>query len=248
MSYPYHPFDCDCDGCRFSRSPFTYRPLNRNRKISFSWREVWALTRGLLGIAIALTILIEVRPTLINNGFSLSGIQSLDWAEVGMWFAIMTGIAGSGFILHELAHKFVAQRYGFHAEFKAFDVFIAIGIVMAFFLPLIFLAPGAVVVAGLGADRRQTGFIGGAGPLVNIVLGLGFAIFYAITLTTDLGTPWPRIGFIGLFINSWLALFNLLPFSVLDGAKVFNWNRPVWTAMMAIAVTGFIVALTVRPS
>jgi len=32
-------------------------------------------------------------------------------------------------------------------------------------------------------------------------------------------------------INFYLALFNLLPVFVLDGAKVFAWNKAVWAAL-----------------
>jgi Zn-dependent protease len=32
-------------------------------------------------------------------------------------------------------------------------------------------------------------------------------------------------------INLYLAFFNLLPFFVLDGAKVFAWNKLVWAAL-----------------
>ena len=52
---------------------------------------------------------------------------------------------GTGFLLHELAHKFIAQRYGYRAEYRANRnglLFIIIMSLMGFILA----APGAVMI------------------------------------------------------------------------------------------------------
>jgi Zn-dependent protease len=38
-------------------------------------------------------------------------------------------------------------------------------------------------------------------------------------------------------INSWLALFNLVPFGNFDGVKVLRWNRTLYIAMVITAFT-----------
>jgi len=35
---------------------------------------------------------------------------------------------------------------------------------------------------------------------------------------------------VGVTVNSSLALFNLIPFGVFDGAKVLRWNWKIWLA------------------
>lgn len=52
---------------------------------------------------------------------------------------------GLSFILHELGHKYVAQKYGFFAEFRKWNTGLLIAIITGLF-GFIFLAPGAVYI------------------------------------------------------------------------------------------------------
>ena len=86
---------------------------------------------------------------------------------------------GLGFLLHQLAHKFVAQKYGCVAEFRAFDQMLYLAVGLAFFVGFIFAAPGAVMIRGY-VDRRKNGIISIAGPAVNIMLAVIFLILLNI--------------------------------------------------------------------
>ena len=90
-------------------------------------------------------------------------------------------------------------------------------------LPIKIVSPGAVMVSG-EANKDTIGKISFSGPLINIVLSFLFLIllsmFYDPLIKTIL--LW------GSRINAWTALFNLIPFSILDGAKIFWWNKFVW--------------------
>jgi Zn-dependent protease len=37
-----------------------------------------------------------------------------------------------------------------------------------------------------------------------------------------------NLALLGININASLALFNLIPFGVFDGAKIIKWNRTAW--------------------
>lgn len=138
----------------------------------------------------------------------------------------------SGFVLHELAHKIVAQRFGHWAEFRAQFLLLGLSLVIAMGSPFFFAAPGAVMIMG-HVTRRENGFISIVGPAVNLVLALAMMPF---TFVTDPSAPAPTIlGTIGL-INALLAVFNLLPIGVLDGRKVWRWSKLVWTATFVSAV------------
>ena len=72
-----------------------------------------------------------------------------------------------------------------------------------------------------------------AGPLTNIGLGI---IFFMTALMT--GNPTlNNLASLGININASLALFNLIPFGVFDGAKIIKWNRTVWgVAVLAAGI------------
>jgi Zn-dependent protease len=46
---------------------------------------------------------------------------------------------------------------------------------------------------------------------------------------------WFSIATVGMQINASLALFNLIPMGVFDGAKIIKWNRYVWGAAVIAA-------------
>lgn len=140
---------------------------------------------------------------------------------------------GLGFVLHELAHKFMAIRYGFYAEYRLWIAGLILAVVTAAF-GFVFAAPGAVYIHGEFISREQNGKISLAGPATNIILAVLFFLLMAYS-SYPTATLLGFLGYLGFTVNSFLALFNLLPFSILDGAKVFRWNPIIWVAMAAVA-------------
>ncbi len=138
---------------------------------------------------------------------------------------------GLGFVLHELAHKFVAIRYGFWAEYRFWIEGLFLALISAAF-GFVFAAPGAVYIHGEYISKEQNGKISLAGPATNIILGgLFFLLIYYFSSVPILGA----LGLLGFTVNSFLALFNLIPFSILDGAKIFRWNPLIWIVVTAVA-------------
>ena len=74
---------------------------------------------------------------------------------------------------------------------------------------------------------RENGKISLAGPLSNFILAIMFLglTFYGNAIA---GT----IGILGFQINSWLGLFNLIPFGNFDGRKILDWHRYIWLGMV----------------
>ncbi|MDM7912212.1 MAG: site-2 protease family protein [Methanotrichaceae archaeon] len=161
--------------------------------------------------------------------------------------------AGSGFLLHELAHKFAAQRYGYWAEYRANWAGLVFMVVIAF-MGIIFAAPGAVWMGKAGSaaplygdevnpeqlkkEKREQLWIALAGPMTNIALTI---LFFLLLVSGVINSRWGfGAAYYALFINLTLAAFNLLPFGPLDGAKVFSASRPIWAI---VAVPTILVAL-----
>jgi Zn-dependent protease len=139
---------------------------------------------------------------------------------------------GPAFIIHELAHKFVARHYGCWAEFRADPSGLKTGVGIAFFIGFLFMAPGAVMVAG-NVNRRQNGMISLAGPASNLILWLiGLPAFILIQ-----SGVFANIVLYWMIANSILGAFNMLPFGPLDGKKIKNWSEPVFWSFIVIFAT-----------
>ncbi|MDD1721475.1 MAG: site-2 protease family protein, partial [Euryarchaeota archaeon] len=131
-------------------------------------------------------------------------------------------IVGSGFVLHELLHKFSAQHFGFWSEFRANYTTLVLSILFAAFTGIVFAAPGATMIYGPSITKRQNGIISAAGPLLNLALA---GLYLPLWLFGN-GMLLRTIGLYGVEINIWLSAFNLLPIGVLDGRKVLDWGLP----------------------
>ena len=188
-----------------------------NKYVLFQMRFSRIEIRDLLKAWIAITLAF----TIVNVGLSF-GIDFL----IGFLISGLT--VGIGFLFHELSHKLLAQRYGCFAEFRSFDPMLVLA-VLASFLGFVFAAPGAVFISGY-VSRDKSGKISSAGIFANIILA---ALFLLLIFVSN---PIIReIGVYGVTINSWLALFNLIPFGNFDGIKVFHWNRIVYVGMIISA-------------
>ena len=70
-----------------------------------------------------------------------------------------------------------------------------------------------------------------AGPAMNIILaGVLFA------LSPLLSGMWYVIAVYGAKINSWLALFNMIPFGSFDGLKILRWSKGVYAGFLVISL------------
>jgi Zn-dependent protease len=166
-------------------------------------------------------------------GFCFSASALFTPAAFPMMFAVSLVTLGFGFVGHELAHRYVARSYGCHAEFRLWPLGLAMAVIFALVSGgrMIFAAPGAVYIVpksfgfGYGITKRENGLISLSGPLANILVGLGFLLLASFDGFLGL------VGSTGFMVNFWLAAFNLLPFGMLDGQKVFSWSPVIWAAV-----------------
>jgi Zn-dependent protease len=114
------------------------------------------------------------------------------------------------------------------AEFRMSSSMLMFAVGLAYMMGALIAAPGAVQIYGNYATREQIGRIGAAGPLMNVLLALAFTPL--VGMNDFLG----EIGSFGVLINLWLAAFNMLPFSVLDGKKVLAWSKGAFAGIFLL--------------
>ncbi|MBN1643664.1 MAG: M50 family metallopeptidase [Dehalococcoidales bacterium] len=159
------------------------------------------------------------------------------------------------FVFHELSHRIIARRYGYKAVYHVWIPGLLLALVAAL-VGFLFAAPGGVLIE-MRQDSpenrvKNLGKSALAGPIANIILAFIFAIlslalvyfldFYLLgtgktfsQVESTVNLLW-GIFSIGVELNAWLAVFNLLPFGAMDGYKVFQWNRKVWTIAFVGAI------------
>jgi Zn-dependent protease len=170
---------------------------------------------------------------LAGGGFNLFA-SSFSVGDALYLVGISLVTVGTGFVFHELSHKFVAQRYGYWAEFRMWPMGLVLALVTSL-IGFIFAAPGATYISGTNISRGENGRISVAGPLTNVAIAVLFSPFLLLN-SNDLLFA---VGFIGVRINVFLALFNMLPIGPLDGSKVFRWSRLVWVLVFVPLVVAF---------
>lgn len=144
-------------------------------------------------------------------------------------------VCGLGFVLHELAHRIVARNYGAEAHFIADVRWLLLSIVIAF-AGFFIAAPGAVWHRGY-LTARQGGLIALAGPVTNLALSLIFLVIFPIGYAAGLQDNWwVQMCLIGVGLNAWLGLFNMIPAGPFDGAKVLAWNQVVFGVTVAVGI------------
>jgi Zn-dependent protease len=200
--------------------------------VSFSAREVRDILISMFVIAIIFAY-------ILSRGYLSSGTELFLNNFIVLIPALLISV-GLGFVLHELAHKFVAIRYGFYAEFRMWVEGLIFALFTAFALGFVFVAPGAVYIHGNQISKEQNGKISIAGPLVNIVLALIFLSMIPLISHNPNPNIWEFefqvIVTYGFIINSILAAFNLIPLGIFDGAKILRWNPLIWVLTFALAI------------
>ena len=138
------------------------------------------------------------------------GAAHESWSDVQAWSAALVTslLFFASIVLHELGHSLTAQRFGLRV--RSITLFVVGG------------------VARLESEPKRPAdevVIAAAGPLVSVLLGLGFALLAETGLGGE--TVVAIFDWLGT-INVFLAVFNCVPGFPLDGGRVLR--GIVWAA------------------
>ena len=203
-------------------------------RVSTSRTELVSILVAFVVLTFDLVIIISGSGLVLGTGARF--LSNVTFVEV-----VTAAVAAlTGFVAHEMAHKIVAQRHGFWAEFRMSASGLVFSIITAT-LGFLFAAPGATVVGGMSErDLSNWGRTSLAGPASNV----GFAlVFYASSFVLfHVRSAWYLPVLFLAFVNAWFATFNLLPIGPLDGRKVLRWSAAVW--VVAFLTIGALAAVT----
>jgi Zn-dependent protease len=153
----------------------------------------------------------------------------------------------TGFIIHEMGHKFVAIRRGYVAHFRLWTRGLLLTLFIVVFSGggIVFGAPGAVYIAPVatayyGYDstsrtldpEQENMVISAAGPGINLAFAVGFLSLLFISSSGFLHSGFLHtVAVFGFTLNVGLGSFNMLPVPPLDGSKIFRKSIPIALAI-----------------
>ena len=173
---------------------------------------------------------------VLSFGVTFNNIVDLLNGIPGSLEVIVAGfiVTATGFILHEMGHKYVAIRRGYAAHFRIWIWGIALTIMTVVISGggLIFGAPGAVYMTPASTEyyfghsnyrtidaEEDDMIISAMGPGIN----LAFALFFLALFSFSPLNSFPEVvGTLGFGLNVGLGSFNMIPIPPLDGSKIFR--------------------------
>jgi Zn-dependent protease len=192
----------------FNEMPFENSYSYENQQtFKFGRKELQHIFISLLVLTVAFAFALAPNPPFAFLSYVVSNIPLA-------FIAIFTA-----FFCHEIAHKYMGQKYGYWSEFRMFP------------MGLVFAAPGAVQIFGR-PTKDETGKISVAGPLVNILISSVFLFIWFISSGIV-----AQVSFFIAYINAFLAMFNLIPFGPLDGWKIFSWKKEIWGLLLIASIS-----------
>ena len=194
-------------------------------KIRFSKTEI-------IHLLIAMSVLTLAFTFAFVGGFSGASTKNILYFLPLAFFAIATA-----FVCHEIAHKYMGQKYGYWSEFRMYPMGLLLALLLGIATGFVFAAPGAVRIFG-NPNLEQSGKISVAGPLTNLIIAI-ISTIIALYTTGHIA----YIAFFIAWINAFLAFFNLIPLGPLDGTKIFRWNKPIWITMIIVSLTLFLTPI-----
>ncbi len=190
----------------------------------------------------------------------LTTVQKLVAAVIPVMFAIT---------VHEAAHGYVARYFGDRTAemlgrltlnpIKHID---PIGTILVPAVALLLTGwvfgwakPVPVGFQNLRNPKRDMVFVALAGPAVNILMAIAWAVIAGLIARSGLlggttGAVLMQMAIIGVFINSILAVFNMLPLPPLDGGRVAVGllPEPASSRLASVEPYGFMILILLLAS
>jgi len=196
-------------------------------QIRFSKTELLHITAAIVVLSIAFSMIMR-GSTLVPGDPTMNTVYIVGFSFILVIFS---------FLVHELGHKFVAQRYNAWSEFRAYPFGLAFALIISVIAGFLFAAPGAVYIRG-DINREMNGKISLAGPAVNFMIA---AIAIVMCFILAEGTLILSIFAMLAYLNAFLGLFNMIPVLPFDGSKIVAWDLKIYIATVIVGAIEFAI-------
>ena len=196
-------------------------------QIRFSKTELLHITAAIIVLSISFSVIMR-NNTLVLGDPTMNLVYIVGFSFILVIFS---------FLVHELGHKFVAQKYNAWSEFRAYPFGLAFALIISLIAGFLFAAPGAVYTRG-NINREMIGKISLAGPAVNFAIA---AIAILICFVLSEGTLIFVIFAMLAYLNAFLGLFNMIPIPPFDGSKIVAWDIRIYIATAIVGAIEFAV-------
>jgi Zn-dependent protease len=187
------------------------------------------LSAIVLGLSSREMLVIGISAFIFAVAFIIQDHLDLDLVTV----LIFVCVGGITTILHDLAHKYGAYRYGCITEYKVWGLGTFTMLFTAWLFGNAFAKPSRTLVRSEKIlSPEKAAIIKLAGPLMS----LGVAIVFLFLI--PLGGLFAFAGSTGFSMNLLNSVFSLVPVKPNDGVEVYTWNKLVW-AIMFIPLIAF---------
>jgi Zn-dependent protease len=135
-------------------------------------------------------------------------------------YMVMGGVA---LIMHDLGHRMVARKLEIEGQYKFWGLGTFTMLLTSWLFGMAFAQPGRYVFSDPeDIDNRDMAFVTLAGPAVSMLFAILFLPFALI------GGVAGQIAVAGFTMNLMTAVYNLMPFSPMDGKIIYEWSRLFW--------------------
>lgn len=165
----------------------------------------------------------------------------MDPLQIAMIVALIFSV-----VIHEMAHGYAANWLGdptarLQGRLSA-NPLVHLDPLMSVILPALLVLSGSPILFGAAKpvpynpynftnQKWGEAIVAGAGPAANIVLAIIFAGLIRNAELLNLSSTFVQLSFSIVFLNLFLAIFNLVPIPPLDGSKILPKFLPFSLAM-----------------
>lgn len=170
---------------------------------------------------------------VIFSGVFLLADRLMPDRDIVILYLVMGSIA---VIVHDLGHRMVARKLEIDGQYRFWGLGTITLLLTSWLFGMAFAQPGRYVFRqGRELEMRDMTLVTLAGPAVSLMFAIIFLPFALI------GGVAGQIAVAGFTMNLMTVVYNLMPFSPMDGKILYDWSRLFWMLMFMPLALFFIL-------